>query len=247
MPDTAIVVPARLASQRFPRKLLHPVRGKPLVLWTAERIRHECPDVPLFFAVGDTELADVLRAAGFSAILTNPDLPSGSDRIAAANREIGASLLINVQADEPLVTGKQIRALLDGLQHAPIATVACRFPSADDFCNPNHVKVLCDDVGKALYFSRATIPFNRSSNGILSDGELRTLPVFWHQGLYAYDSASLDHFVSQPPSSLELCEKLEQLRPLQAGVDIHVTIVDHRAVGIDTPTDIIAFEAAIDG
>ena len=115
-PQTVIVVPARLASVRFPGKLLAEVSEKPLVLWTAVRIAREAPEFPLWFAVDSEEIGDVLSNAGFSTILTNPDLPSGTDRIAAANEIIGAERLINVQADEPLVTRSQILALTEAIE-----------------------------------------------------------------------------------------------------------------------------------
>ena len=111
----SIIVPARLASSRFPRKLLHEVRGKPIILWTAERIRSVAPEFPLYFAVEDVELEGCLKSAGFEAVLTRADHPSGTDRLAEANASIGAPAVINVQGDEPLVTGEQIRALDAGL------------------------------------------------------------------------------------------------------------------------------------
>jgi 3-deoxy-manno-octulosonate cytidylyltransferase (CMP-KDO synthetase) len=143
MPPTAIIVPCRLESTRFPRKLLHRVRGKPLLLWVAERIRAEAPELPLWFAVDDELLATPLRAAGFQTLMTDPSHASGTDRLAEANRTVRAARVINVQADEPLVTGAQIRALAVLIAgDAPMATLATPFRAASDFHNPNQVKVV---------------------------------------------------------------------------------------------------------
>ena len=155
----SIIVPARLASARFPRKLLHEVRGKPVILWTAERIRAVAPEFPLYFAVDDDALEACLQAAGFTVIRTRSDHPSGTDRLAEANAAVGAAAVINVQGDEPLVTGEQIRALAEGLQgEAAMSTLAIPFTRPEDFANPNQVKVVRDRAGFALYFSRSAIP-----------------------------------------------------------------------------------------
>ena len=236
---TAIIVPARLASQRFPRKLLHLVDGKPIVLWTAERIRQEAPEYPLYFAVGEPELAETLSAAGYETVLTDPDLPSGTDRIAAANETIGADRVLNVQADEPLISGTDIRLLdrlLDG--QADLATVATPFHSAEEFADSARVKVVCGRQGHALYFSRAGIPFERNAPADSYQKSLR------HIGLYGYTAAFLRAFAGLPVGTLEQIEKLEQLRALENGYRIAVGIVDAAGIGIDTPADLEAFTRA---
>jgi 3-deoxy-manno-octulosonate cytidylyltransferase (CMP-KDO synthetase) len=150
MPTAAIIVPCRLESTRFPRKLLHPVRGKPLLLWVAERIRAQAPELPLWFAVDDALLAAPLRAAGFQVLMTDPRHASGTDRLAEANRTVCADRVINVQADEPLVTAAQIRALATLIAgNAPMATLATPFQTAADFLNPNQVKVVFASAGRA--------------------------------------------------------------------------------------------------
>jgi 3-deoxy-manno-octulosonate cytidylyltransferase (CMP-KDO synthetase) len=236
---TAILVPARLASQRFPRKLLHPIAGKPLILWTAERLRQALPGWPVHFAVAEEELAAVLREEGFSALLTDPDLPSGTDRLAAANRELGAEFVINVQADEPLVTAREVE-LLDGLirGEADIATLATPFRHEEDFRNPNRVKVVRDLAGRALYFSRSPIPRSREAEALGGGVAL------WHLGLYAYRAEVLERFASLPPSPLEQIEKLEQLRALENGFRLAVGVVEEGGIGIDTPEDVPRFLAA---
>lgn len=234
---TAILVPARLASRRFPRKLLHPVRGKPILLWTAERIVRELPEYPLFFAVAEPELAECLESAGFQVVMTDPALPSGTDRLAAANEALGAGRIINVQADEPLVRGEDVR-LMDRLLTADvdIATVATPFSSEDAFRSSARVKVVRDAGGHALYFSRAPIPFDRDSKGTGSRDAL------WHLGLYAYNARFLKAFSAMPPGRLEQTEKLEQLRALEAGYRIAVGVVPEGGIGIDTPEDAKVFE-----
>lgn len=156
-----IIVPARLASSRFPEKLIQKVEGKPLILWTAERIKKIAPEFELFFAVDGKELKLILDDAGFSSIQTDPDLASGTDRIAAANLEIKASSVINVQADEPLVERKHIDSLVTALlpNQTSMSTLAVPFTQESDFLDPNQVKVILDSRGYAMYFSRAPIPF----------------------------------------------------------------------------------------
>lgn len=234
--ETAIIVPARLGSTRFPRKLLHRVRGKPVILWTAERLRTEVPELPLYFAVAEQELAEVLAAEGFQTVLTDPDLPSGTDRLAAANRVVRAGNIINVQADEPLVTGAHIRLLRTTLQQGnDLATLATPFLNTADLNNPNKVKVVCAANGRALYFSRAPIPWDRDGQGA---GPAAAL---WHMGLYAYTAEFLATFSQLPQGTLEQIEKLEQLRALENGYTIGVGITAQSNIGIDTPEDITTF------
>ena len=240
----SIIVPARLASSRFPRKLLYEVRGKPIILWTAERIRSVAPEFPLIFAVEDVELADCLKDAGFDSVLTRSDHPSGTDRLAEANATIGAPAVINVQGDEPLVTGEQIRALAKGLREGvAISTLAVPFERVEDFMNPNQVKVVRDRSGDALYFSRASIPFARDSD--VSERWLSQNACYRHLGLYAYDADFLNAFSKLEPGFLETVEKLEQLRAMEHGYRIHVGITAQTTIGIDTFEDVAKFEACL--
>jgi 3-deoxy-manno-octulosonate cytidylyltransferase (CMP-KDO synthetase) len=242
----SIIVPARLASTRFPSKLLHEVRGKPIILWTAERIRTVAPEFPLYFAVDDDALERCLSEAGFTAILTRSEHPSGTDRLAEANAAIGASEVINVQGDEPLVTGEQIRALASGLKgQAAIATLAVPFVQPQDFANPNQVKVVRDREGYALYFSRSSMPFARDTRGEVDAAWLAQNHCYRHLGLYAYKADFLSAFSSLEPGLLEQIEKLEQLRAMEHGYRIHVGITDQATIGIDTPEDIAEFEACL--
>ena len=242
----SIIVPARLASTRFPSKLLHEVRGKPIILWTAERIRSVAPEFPLYFAVDDDALERCLSEAGFTAIRTRSEHPSGTDRLAEANAGIGAPAVINVQGDEPLVTGEQIRALAAGLKgEAAIATLAVPIVRPQDFANPNQVKVVRDREGYALYFSRSSMPYARDTSGHVDAAWLAQNRCYRHLGLYAYKADFLSAFSSLEPGLLEQIEKLEQLRAMEHGYRIHVGITDQATIGIDTPEDIAEFEACL--
>lgn len=246
MPAFAIIVPCRLESTRFPRKLLHQIKGKPLVLWVAERIADQAPDLPLWFAVDHPLLAECIEGAGFRAIMTDANHPSGTDRIAQANRQVRASFVINVQADEPLVTDRQIQALARMIQgDCPMATLCTPFKRAEDFCNPNQVKAVISKTGRALYFSRAPIPYPRDLAGKVDDAWVAANPCFKHLGLYAYRADFLDRFVALPPGKLEQIEKLEQLRVLGTGQPIAIEVTDDPSVGVDTAEDAIRFETML--
>ena len=243
MPKLAIVVPCRLESTRFPRKLLHRIKGKPLLLWVAERIRSQTPEIPLWFAVDDGLLQAPLVAAGFQVIPTDPRHASGTDRLAEANRTVRAERVINIQADEPLVTAAQIRALaklIDG--NVPMATLATPFRRAADFENPNQVKVVVRADGRALYFSRSRLPFARDLGGAVDDAWLAANPCHKHLGLYAYHAELLEKFAKLPPGRYEQLEKLEQLRVLENGLDILVGITEDPTIGVDTAEDAQKFE-----
>ena len=244
MPKSAIIVPCRLESTRFPRKLLYSIKGRPLLLWVAERIRREAPEFPLYFAVDDRLLADCVTSHGFQAIMTGVQHQSGTDRIAEANRTIRADFVINVQADEPLVTGAQIRQLAE-LIAGPVdmATLATPFKTSGDFANPNQVKVVMRKDGRALYFSRSPMPFPRERGGVVDDSWVLANPVRKHLGLYAYKAGLIENFAKLPLGQLEQIEKLEQLRVLENGYDIAVGITDDQTIGVDTPEDAVKFES----
>ena len=247
MPAFAIIVPCRLESTRFPRKLLHRINGKPLVLWVAERISEQAPDLPLWFAVDHELLAECIEGAGFRAIMTDSAHPSGTDRIAEANRRVRASYVINVQADEPLVSNNQIQALGRMIQgECPMATLCTPFRRAADFASPNQVKVVISKAGRALYFSRAPIPHPRDSAGAVDDAWVAANPCFKHLGLYAYKADFLERFVTLPPGKLEAIEKLEQLRALGAGFPIAIDVTEDPSVGIDTAEDARRFEEILE-
>lgn len=238
-----IIVPARLASARLERKLLYPIEGKPLILWTAERIRSEAPEFPLFFAVDSQELYDCITGAGFEAIRTGEAHPSGTDRIAEANAVIGADQVINVQGDEPLITGEQIKRLAEAFRDGhSMATLATRFLNTEEFYNPNCVKVVRSLDGQALYFSRAPIPYAREKKGAITTEWLEENHCFKHMGIYAYTSEFLKAIPDLRPGALESIERLEQLRVLENGYAIQVALTEEPSLGIDTIEDVERFK-----
>ena len=246
MSQTAIIVPCRLESTRFPRKLLHKIRERPLLLWVADRIASEAPEFPVFFAVDHELIRDCVTSAGYQAIMTDPAHQSGTDRLAEANRTIRANHVINVQADEPLVTGRQIRALAGMLAAgAAMATLVTPFTRIVDFYNPNQVKVVMRGDGRALYFSRSRLPFSRDLGLTIDDAWVKTNPCFKHLGLYAYRSDLLEKFAKLSAGRYEQIERLEQLRFLENGYDISCAVTEEPTIGIDTAKDVEKFEALL--
>ena len=244
MAQTAIIVPCRLESTRFPRKLLHRIKDRPLLLWVAERIATQAPEFPLYFAVDHELLRDCVAGAGYRAILTSATHQTGTDRLAEANRSIGADHVVNVQADEPLVTGAQIRMLARLLAGgAPMATLATPFRRAEDFANPNQVKVVLSPVARrALFFSRAPMPYARDRAGKVDDAWVQANPCLKHLGLYGYHAELLQKFATLPAGRLEQIEKLEQLRVLENGYEIACDVTEDPTIGVDTPEDAVKFE-----
>jgi 3-deoxy-manno-octulosonate cytidylyltransferase (CMP-KDO synthetase) len=258
MPKVAIIVPCRLESTRFPRKLLHQIKGRPLLAWVVARLQQEAPEIPLYFAVDHALLRDCVIAAGGRAIMTDPAHNSGTDRIAEANRTVQAEQVINVQADEPLVSAAQIRALAELIVgDAPMATLATPFTTAVDFLNPNQVKVVLASTfakamadksegrpttHRALFFSRSPLPYARDRHGAVDDAWVRANPCYRHLGLYAYQADLLEKFTKLPPGRLEQIEKLEQLRVLENGYEIACGLTTDPTIGVDTPEDAEKFE-----
>ena len=235
-----IIVPARLASERFPRKLLEPVSGVPLILHTAQRLNEIAPEFDTFFAVDGDELESVLTENGFQAIRTDPKLPSGTDRIFEANQTLQRSKVINVQADEPLVAREHIMSLVKAIDHKegpPMATLAVPFSNAEDFKDKNQVKVILDQHGYALCFSRMPIPGFREKLSFEDFANFEYKPLK-HLGMYAYTGDFLERFATSPTTCLERIEKLEQLRALEMGLKIAVSIVTSETIGIDVPEDL---------
>ena len=247
MPKTAIIVPCRLESTRFPRKLLYKIKDRPLVLWVADRIAREAPEFPLFFAVDDDRLRECIAGAGFQVLMTDATHQSGTDRIAEANRSISATYVINVQADEPLVTGGQIRALAGLLENgAAMATLVTPFKRVVDFYKPNQVKVVLRGAGRALYFSRSRRPFSREFGLTIDDAWVQANPCYKHLGLYAYHAELLEKFAKLPVGRYEQIEKLEQLRVLENGYDIACAVTDDPSAGVDTAEDAAKFAAMVE-
>jgi len=230
-PDRILaVIPARLASTRLPRKVLRELNGQPLLAWVVEAALR-CPQIGNVVVAADSnEVAELCSIRGWQCLMTSPELPSGSDRLFAVSHEIDADIYINIQADEPLLEPAHIEALLRPFDNpqVPVSTLKVRCPQ-HSVGDPNVVKVVTAPDGRALYFSRAAIPFNR-------DGQQVT---HWkHLGLYAYRKQALARFAALPPGQLEQIERLEQLRLLENGIDIYVSESPHDTIGVDTEEDL---------
>ena len=233
---TAIVIPARYASSRFPGKPLATLAGKPMIQHVYEKSAASQAQLVLV-ATDDQRIFDVVTGFGGRAVMTSPDHPSGTDRIAEAVKKSGCNIdiVINVQGDEPLIPTSVIDELIDLMRKNPqleMATVAV--PGNRETMTENNVKAIFGADGRALYFTRAMAPFLRS--GGVDCG------VWLHWGIYAYRRATLDRFVALPTGRLENCEKLEQLRALENGISIQVVTSNLESIGVDTPEDLAAAE-----
>lgn len=235
------VIPARYASTRFPGKPLAAIAGKPMIQWVYEQATRSNVAATVV-ATDDPRIAECVAGFGGRYVMTAATHATGTDRIAEAIREINGHVIINIQGDEPLIPVTIINDLarhMTGPAAPDMATVAVPIDATDaEFTNPNVVKVVIDNGGNALYFSRAAIPHRRDPES----GDVRPL---WHWGVYAYRRAFLEQFASWPQSALERHEKLEQLRALENGARILVLIRDERIVGVDVPEDIEKVEAML--
>lgn len=233
--NPVLLIPARMASTRLPKKPLADIAGVPMIV----RVWRQAVAAdlgPVVVAAGEAEIVAAVEAAGGRAVLTDPDLPSGSDRIWAALQAIdpGAShdVVVNLQGDLPALDPAQLKAVVGALKQsgADIATLAAPIDNDADRANPAVVKAVVawdasGRLGRALYFTRATAPTGEGA-------------LYHHVGLYAYRRAALESFVALPPSPLERREKLEQLRALEAGMSIAVARVDEAPLSVDTPADL---------
>ncbi|WP_456452404.1 3-deoxy-manno-octulosonate cytidylyltransferase [Hydrogenimonas sp.] len=229
-----IIIPARLASTRFPEKVLADIDGLPMVVATAKAVQ-SVDDVTV--ATDDEKVAAVCARHGIKAVMTNPDHQSGTDRIneAAARLGLGESeIVLNVQADEPFIEAdvvRKLRELVEKHRHESRTMICSLYKSVtkEAAADPNLVKVVTDESGYALYFSRSAIPFDRDGGFDSYKG---------HLGLYGFTRKMLERFCALPPSPLEATEKLEQLRALSHGYAIAMAEVQTKSFGIDTPEDL---------
>jgi len=233
------IIPARFASSRFPGKPLARISGVPMLQRVYEGARAAKRLRDVIVATDDPRIAEACRSFGARAMLTRPDHPTGSDRLAEASRELSDEIVVNVQGDEPLIEGFVIDAAVAALEEtpeAPMSTVVHRAEPAD-LADPNRVKVVLDRRGFALYFSRAPIPWRRDAG---------PAPHWQHVGLYAYRREFLQQFVALEPTPLEQAEALEQLRALEHGHRIRVAVVEGwRSVPVDVPADVATVEAIL--
>ena len=241
MSQVTAIIPARWASTRFPGKPLVKLRGKPLVQHVWERAGRAKLVDRVIVATDDMRIAEAAFAFGAEVALTSSKHPTGTDRLAeVASKLKSAPIILNVQGDEPDIAPSTIDRLAQALQDDPaLGMVTAANPIADrsDIGNPNVVKVVADLAGRALYFSRSTIPHDRDGDG--------GIKYFRHQGIYGYRRKVLLDFVKWKPTPLEKAEKLEQLRALEHGVSIGVIVVKKGSVGVDVPADLAKAARAV--
>lgn len=234
------VIPARLSSQRLPHKPLHSIAGRPLVEWVWRRVVHFGLFDAVVVATDSAQVAEVARAFGATVAMTRDDHPSGTDRVAEVARlgeYAGFGTIVNVQGDEPFVRADHLQAAINLVRDGgwDAGTVATPISGADEWREPSVVKVVRGDDGAALYFSRAPIPFNRDAE--LGEDDFASGLYLRHVGIYSYRREALLRWVALPEGALERVERLEQLRPLAAGIRMGVAVGAPAQGGVDTPAD----------
>lgn len=234
----AAVIPARLASTRLERKVLRELAGRPMVEWVWRAAAGSGLMDPVVVATDSDEVADVCRDRSIPVAMTSPQCASGSDRVREVARQIDSDIYVNIQGDEPTLTAEFFPPLLELFDRpeVQVSTLAVRCPAVD-INNPSAVKVVTAIDGKALYFSRATIPYDRDNSGFSGYRK--------HLGIYAYRKQALERFAELPPGWLENVEKLEQLRLLEAGINIYVANAPADTIGVDTEEDLERAEAVL--
>lgn len=233
------IIPARIASTRLPRKILREIAGRPMLahVYAAAKGCQQLSEV--IVATDSQEIMEVCAQNGWRAQLTSDQHRSGTDRVHEVSQTVAADVYVNVQGDEPLARPEHIDALLEPMRRSEVqvSTVMTPCPAAD-VGNPNAVKVVTAANGRALYFSRATIPFDRD--------QTKSFRYMKHLGFYAYRKAALERFCGLPESALERSERLEQLRFLENGIDIYVQETQYDTVGVDTEDDLRRVESILD-
>jgi 3-deoxy-manno-octulosonate cytidylyltransferase (CMP-KDO synthetase) len=232
------VIPARLDSTRLARKVLRPIAGRPMVEWVWRAAAESRLMDPVLVATDSEEVVAACRERGIPVEMTSPACASGSDRVREVAFRIDADIYVNIQGDEPTLTPDFFAPLLRLFDRpeVQVGTLAVRCPSVE-IANPNAVKVVTASNGRALYFSRSTIPFDRAAAGFAGYRK--------HLGIYAYRKAALEQFAALPPGWLETVERLEQLRLLENGIDIYVAPAPADTIGVDTEEDLARAEAML--
>ena len=232
------VIPARLGSQRLARKMLREIAGRPLAVWVYQAVRSSPLLDDVILATDSDEIREACRQHSCRVQMTSDRHRSGTERVHEVSQAVPADAYINVQGDEPLVRKEQIERIVQLIGSPAVSVGTLKTPaSPEDIRNPNAVKVVTDVSGRALYFSRTTIPHDR-------DGSRP--PYFKHLGIYAYRKPALDRFVALPESALERAERLEQLRFLENGIPIHVAETEFDSIGVDTEDDLARVERLIE-
>jgi 3-deoxy-manno-octulosonate cytidylyltransferase (CMP-KDO synthetase) len=238
------IIPARFASTRFPGKPLALIAGKPLLQRVVERCQLASALAEVIVATDDERIAALARK--FCRVeMTRADHPSGSDRIAEVAARCECDAIVNIQGDEPLMDPGVIQKVGELLAQFPMSTAATPVRSVAEMESPNVVKVVVNSQGRALYFSRRTIPYLREAAGRSGGEQLAAFPFLKHLGIYGYRRETLLQLVRHPVSALESAEKLEQLRALENGIDIGVARVEQDSVGVDVPEDVARVEAIL--
>ncbi|HTI69353.1 MAG TPA: 3-deoxy-manno-octulosonate cytidylyltransferase [Candidatus Limnocylindria bacterium] len=238
------IIPARYASTRFPGKPLFPIAGKPLIQRVVERCLLAKSLSEVIVATDDERIAAVART--FCRVeMTRADHPSGTDRIAEVASRVPADAYINIQGDEPLMDPTVIDAVASALPGYDMSTAGSTLTDVAEYDNPNVVKAVVAANGRALYFSRRTVPYLRDHANRPAVEQMTEFPFLKHLGIYGYQLESLMRLVTFPPSPLELAERLEQLRALENGFTIAVARVHHDSVGVDVPADVARVEALL--
>jgi 3-deoxy-manno-octulosonate cytidylyltransferase (CMP-KDO synthetase) len=235
------IIPARFASTRFPGKPLALIADKPLLQRVVEQCQKAKSLAEVIVATDDTRIWEA--AQNFCrAEMTLPNHPSGSDRIAEVAERISCDAIVNIQGDEPLIEPAVIDAVAGALAQNEMSTAATPVRNISELDNPNVVKVVVNAAGRALYFSRRTIPYLREAASRPVPEQLAAFPFLKHLGIYGYRRETLLRLVKFPVSPLECAEKLEQLRALENGIGIAVVKVDHDSIGVDAPEDVAKVE-----
>jgi 3-deoxy-manno-octulosonate cytidylyltransferase (CMP-KDO synthetase) len=232
------VIPARLSSTRLSRKVLRVIAGRPMVEWVWRAAVASGLMDPVVVATDSEEVASACLARGILVVMTHVNCPSGSDRVREVARQIDADIYVNIQGDEPTLTAEFFPPLLGLFARAEVEVATLGVPcSAEEIEDPNAVKVVTALDGRALYFSRAAIPFDRDGVGF---GGYRK-----HLGIYAYRKAALERFAALEPSPLEQTERLEQLRLLENGIGLYVAEAPGDTIGVDTEADLARAEKVL--
>lgn len=235
------IIPARFASTRFPGKPLALIAGKPLIQHVVEQCQRAKALSEVIVATDDTRIWEV--AQNFCRVeMTLPNHPSGSDRIAEVTERCGGDAVVNIQGDEPLIDPQVIDAVANALAQNEMSTAATPIRHLAELDNPNVVKVVVNTAGRALYFSRRTIPYLREAASRPLNEQLAAFPFLKHLGIYGYRRETLLRLVKFPVSPLEDAEKLEQLRALENGIQIAVVKVAYDSIGVDLPEDVARVE-----
>jgi 3-deoxy-manno-octulosonate cytidylyltransferase (CMP-KDO synthetase) len=236
MQKVIIVIPARYSSTRFPAKPLADILGKPMIQWVYEQSKKTSGIAEVYVATDDERIANVVRGFGGHAVMTSSEIQSGTDRVAAVADQIQADIYVNVQGDEPLIDPVAIEKAVElvSSKRFSLGTLMTPLKSESELRDPSVVKVISDQMSRAIYFSRHPIPYSR---GPLPDPG-QPFACMRHVGLYVYRRDALMKFRELPASSLEKAEVLEQLRALDYGMSIGITEVDFVSMGVDTPEDL---------